>query len=193
MNRLHRIAFAITVFSLLATTSSTANLTTTNIVDLTELSISKVTGNRVLDGHDFTGLAREYNDTGTVIREEQFVSGRRHGYLKMWFGNEQPAFQGRYVNGRREGLTKSWWSNGRLRSRIEYVDDNPHGVALSWYISGERYQRFQYDHGVPIGLQQAWRKSGKLFSNFEYRDGRAFGLRNSNLCVELNDEQVVFN
>jgi hypothetical protein len=45
--------------------------------------------------------------------------------------------------------------------------------------------------GQPVGLQQGWRKNGKLYTNFEYRNGRAYGLRNANLCVELEDENLV--
>lgn len=193
MTNLHYTAAATVLFALMVVTSSTANLATTQAVDLSEISISTKNGDRQYNGRAFTGIARDYGPTGAIIREEQFVSGRRHGYLKVWFPDARPAFEGTYANGRREGLSQSWWSNGQRRSETWFVDDKPHGVALSWYSSGEKYKRYQYDFGTPTGLQQAWRKNGKLYSNFEYRNGRAFGLRNSNLCVELDDENIEYN
>lgn len=76
-----------------------------------------------------------------------------------------------------------------MRSRTVYVEDQPDGVVWYWYSTGQKFQRAQYDRGKPIGLQKGWRRNGKLFSNFEYRNGRVYGLRNSNLCVELENEQ----
>jgi antitoxin component YwqK of YwqJK toxin-antitoxin module len=48
-----------------------------------------------------------------------------------------------------------------------------------------------YVDGQEVGLQQAWRRNGKLFSNYEYINGRVFGLKRSNMCVELENEEVV--
>ncbi len=77
--------------------------------------------------------------------------------------------------------------------RDDWWCTSPEGVAWSWYSSGEKFKRYNYSKGAPVGLQQGWRRNGKLFSNFEYKNGRAYGLRNSNLCVELEDEQIAYN
>ena len=180
------------MFLILVISSWTAMGTGPSIVDLSLISINPVNGDRTYNGKPFTGEARQYDDKGTLVRAEQFVDGRRNGYFRMWFRNALPAFESTYINGRREGLAESWWSDGQQRSESWFVDDLPHGISRSWYSSGEKYKRYQYEHGVSAGLQQAWRKNGKLFSNFEYRNGRAYGLRNSNMCVELDDEQILF-
>jgi len=163
------------------------------VVDIAELTINSRTGDREYDNKPFTGEARSYFADGRLERAEQYVAGRRHGYLRMWHENSQPAFESNYRAGRREGSTTSWWSNGNTRTRTEYLDDKPHGVAWSWYRGGEKFKRYNYVAGEPAGLQQGWRTNGKLFSNFEYRNGRTYGLRNANLCVELEDEDFVFN
>ncbi len=160
-------------------------------VDASLLDIDQRTGLRNVDDVVFTGVAITKHQNGQRLTEEPFVDGRRHGTLRRWFADGQLAFSSVYVDGRREGETQSWWQNGHRRSQSFYVDDQPHGAALSWYRSGEKSKRYNYVAGQPVGLQQGWRKNGKLYTNFEYRNGRAYGLRNANLCVELEDENLV--
>lgn len=161
------------------------------VVDAKTLSIDRATGLRIYEGKPFTGTAvRRYADRRTASLAE-FKDGRRHGMLRRWFANGQLGFLSRYRNGRREGKTRSWWRDGTRRSLYRYVNDLPDGLAWQWYRSGEPFQRLRYDLGQPVGLQKGWRRNGKLFSNFEIRHGRAYGLRNSNLCVELEDEDYV--
>lgn len=163
---------------------------TSTIVGLTDLIIDPNTGERIHAGQPFTGEARAHAPNGQLTRADQFVQGRRHGSLRMWFESGKLAFDSIYRGGKREGLTKSWWSNGNPRSTTTFSHDQPHGVAWSWYPTGEQFKRYNYANGQPAGLQKAWRKNGKLFSNFEYRNGRAYGLRNANMCVGLDDETI---
>lgn len=187
------MGITVSILLLIVTAVWAASSTQPAIASLSDITIDPLSGDRIYNGQSFTGEARQYDESGTLMRAEQFVNGRRSGHFKMWFRSSLPAFESVYVNGRREGLAKSWWSNGKQRSETWFVNDMPHGVARSWYSSGEKYKRYQYDLGAPTGLQQAWRKNGKLFSNFEYRNGRSYGLRNSNLCVELEDEKIAQN
>ena len=161
------------------------------VVDVREISIDSATGLRLYKGQPLSGTAHTYYPDASLEKAEQFVDGRRHGFLRMWFENGTPAFEAHYENGKRNGVTTSWWNNGNPRSRTTFVDDKPDGEALSWYASGEKFKRYNYSLGRPSGLQQGWRKNGKLFANFEYRDGRTYGLKNSKMCMELNNEELV--
>ena len=185
------------VAALIATTTLLTGLNVpdrdSDVVMLRDLTIDRTTGLRLYRGQPFTGEARAYHGDDVLARAEQFVAGRRDGFLRMWFADGSLGFDATYVSGRREGLTRSWWDNGNRRSQTFFVNDKPHGVAWSWYASGETLKRYNYDMGRPDGLQQGWRLNGKLFSNFEYRNGRAYGLRNSNMCIGLEDEQLVPN
>ncbi len=190
---LHKLTWALIAvvasIAALPPTDSEVEPTASAFVDLADLSIDRETGDRVFAGEPFTGEARRYAQDGALLQAEQFIGGRRNGYLKMWFPSGLQAFDALYRAGRRNGLATSWWSNGNKRSQTNYVNDQPDGVAWSWYRTGEVFKRYSYAAGQPVGLQQAWRRNGKLFSNFEYRNGRTYGLRNSNLCVGLENEQ----
>ena len=159
-------------------------------VNLDEILIDKTNGNRTYKDTIFTGIGMHFHPNGQPMAAEAFLNGRRHGSLKKWFANGRLAFNSNYQVGRREGLTQSWWENGNQRSLTTYLNDKPEGEAWRWYRGGENFKRFNYLAGNPVGLQRAWRLNGKLFSNFEIRDGRAYGLRNSNMCVELSDEEI---
>lgn len=159
-------------------------------VDLAEIKISSSSGIREHQGAPFSGLAVAHFEDGQLASEHSFLAGRRHGQLRKWFSNGQLAFESNYLLGRREGLTQSWWRNGNRRSTTHYLNDKPDGKNWRWYQTGEKFKKLSYVAGIPVGLQQGWRKNGKLFSNFEYRNGRTYGLRNSNLCVELEDEEI---
>lgn len=163
---------------------------TLNIVDAALVSIDVDSGKRVYEGVPFTGEATTYFADGKLAKAERFKNGRRHGKTKHWFNNGVLAYQASYQIGRRHGVSTSWWDNGNMRTQTRYDNDYAEGVAWSWYRNGNKYKRHNYVAGKPIGLQQGWRLNGKLFSNFEYRNGRTYGLRNSNLCVQLNDEEI---
>ena len=159
------------------------------VVPADQLTLDPDSGLRIYRNRAFTGIAQTKDASDRVVAIEQFYEGRRHGFVRRWFADGSLAYQSSYKHGLRHGTAQSWWSNGGRRSHTEYKNDQAHGVALRWYKTGELYKRENYVAGRPEGLQQAWRRNGKLFSNFEYRNGRAYGLRNSNLCVELEDEE----
>lgn len=163
------------------------------VVERSEISISPTTGDRVFQGEPFSGLAVSYYANGNMAKAEQFLDGRRHGYVKHWFADGVLGFESTYQIGRREGVATSWWSNGNRRSETSYIDDQVQGVSWRWYKTGEKFKRFNYVAGQPAGLQQAWRSNGKLFSNFEYKNGRVYGLKKANLCFGLEDEEILLN
>ena len=158
-------------------------------VHKSEISINQK-GQRVYQGHAFSGEMLSYHASGALASADQFVNGRRQGYAKKWFADGVLGYESHYVSGVRQGTTRSWWFNGNLRSETNFVDGKSEGVAWRWYRSGAKYKRFNTKAGTPVGLQQAWRKNGTLFSNFEYKNGRIYGLRKANNCVGLEDEVI---
>lgn len=181
---------AIGFFATLGHSNNSSENDFSNAIDASLISIDSRTGKRVYQGASFTGDASTFHANGSLARLEQYKNGRRHGFTKHWFNNGTLAYEAYFQIGRRHGMSTSWWDNGNKRSETLYHNDHAEGVAWSWYSNGNKYKKYNYAAGQPIGLQQGWRLNGKLFSNFEYRNGRTYGLRNSNLCVELNDEEI---
>ncbi|MCL1152332.1 toxin-antitoxin system YwqK family antitoxin [Shewanella ulleungensis] len=155
------------------------------------ISISPTTGLRMYQNSPFTGDAVTFYPNGQMAKLAHFEQGLRDGFLRQWFENGTLAFDSHYVFGVLEGITRSWWSNGNMRSESVYHQGKVNGTSLQWYATGERFKKMNYVDGVEAGLQQAWRRNGKLFSNYQYINGRVFGLKRSNMCVGLENEEVV--
>lgn len=155
------------------------------------ISISPTTGLRMYQNSPFTGDAVTFYPNGQMAKLAHFEQGLRDGFLRQWFENGTLAFDSHYVFGVLEGITRSWWSNGNMRSESVYHQGKVNGASLQWYATGERFKKMNYVDGVEAGLQQAWRRNGKLFSNYQYINGRVFGLKRSNMCVGLENEEVV--
>lgn len=176
--------------SLAISTVSAFQVESRLVVDKSEISIEKNTGERVYKGIPFTGDAVTFYPSGQMAILEQYQDGRWQGYKKRWFANGSLSSEAYYQNGYSDGLHTSWWGSGNLRSQTHYQAGQLHGSALKWYPSGVQFKKLNYLNGQPTGLQQAWRENGKLFSNFEYKNGRIYGLNKANLCVVLEDEEI---
>jgi len=172
------------------TAVSVALLPQVTVIDRAELSVDQTLGLRVYKGQPFTGEARIYKQQ-QLVSSEYFVDGKRHGLYIKYFANGQVSYQAVFKDGLRHGEATSWWQNGNLMSKTPYTEGKMHGFAYQWYKTGEKFKLYHYENGETSGLQQAWRKNGELFSNFEYRNGRIFGLHKADLCVELEDENIV--
>lgn len=155
------------------------------------ISISHITGLRLYHKEPFTGDAVTYYPNGKMAKLAHFEQGLRDGFLKQWFDNGTLAFDSKYRAGVLEGTTRSWWSNGNMRSESIYLQGKVNGVSLQWYATGELFKKMNYENGLEVGLQQAWRRNGKLYSNYQYINGRVFGLKRANMCVGLEDENVI--
>jgi len=141
-------------------------------------------------GQPFTGIAIEKNEEGVMTSSNSYNRGRKHGLSQKWFGSGQLSFEANYFNGRKDGTAKSWWSNGQLRSETKFINGTAHGIQTQWYRSGAKFKEQQLAAGKEAGLQRAWRENGKLYSNYIAKDGRIFGLKRSNLCYELENENI---
>jgi hypothetical protein len=141
------------------------------------ISISHTTGLRLYQKEPFSGDAVTYYPNGEMAKLAHFEQGLRDGFLKQWFDNGTLAFDSKY--------------RGNMRSESIYLQGKVNGVSLQWYATGELFKKMNYENGLEVGLQQAWRRNGKLYSNYQYINGRVFGLKRANMCVGLEDENVI--
>ena len=138
----------------------------------------------------FTGIALKYYDNGIVAESAQFQNGKRHGLLKKWYASGVMSYMANYKEGKYHEKTYSWWGNGKLRSESTFKAGIAHGIQKLWYSSGEPFKQLNLVEGKEDGMQKAWRKNGQLYVNYEARNGRTYGLKRSNLCYDLNEENI---
>lgn len=145
----------------------------------------------LLDGEPFTGIAVTCYPEGDYAEQIAYLNGKRNGFLKRWYPNGLLSQVTWYTDNKRDGKSLSWWGNGLRKSVAEFRSDTLHGTVRQWYKNGRLFKMLRYENGNASGLQQAWRENGVLYANYEIINGRSYGLRKSNLCFQLQEEEIV--
>ncbi|XZE54689.1 toxin-antitoxin system YwqK family antitoxin [Planctomycetaceae bacterium SH139] len=86
----------------------------------------------------------------------------RHGVVRRWYPNGQPAFVGNYKYGKQEGEFAWFYENGQPRGRGQYVNDMETGTWSWWHINGMKMAEGQYEAGNRVGIWSNWSATGQL-------------------------------
>lgn len=158
------------------------------------LNKSNSTWYLIRDSSLASGYVNAYFTTGQLFRKFGLVNGKKEGAQQTYFPNGRLQFDEVYRTNRLHGTVKRWsLQNGyQLVALLQYQNGKPHGTQKKWYNTGELHKHLNLVEGREDGLQQAFRKNGALYANYEAKNGRVFGFKRSNLCYELDNEQVVF-
>ena len=163
------------------------------VVDRLDLELIPEKGRFYYQGEPFCGKSISLFPHGDTAEVVHYSLGKKDGATKKWFPNGQLSYAAYYVDGKLEGSSRSWWKNGKLRSEASYKAGVAHGELRQWYKTGELFKLRNLVNGQEEGLQRAWRQNGKLYTNYEAKNGRIFGLKRSNLCFQLDDEEIQEN
>ena len=89
--------------------------------------------NLVYELNNGKGMVKEYDKSGKLIFDGEYLNGKRHGKGKEYncnFGNLK--FEGQYLNGKRQGKGKEY-NNGDLYFEGEYLNDKKNGIGKKYY------------------------------------------------------------
>ena len=162
-------------------------------VSTDSLTLNQLEGIIYQESTPFTGISVSYFSNNLVAEKITYLNGQREGLRQKWFPSGELSYEANYQSNKVDGIVKTWWYNGNLRSTSSFVEGKPHGTQKQWYVSGQIFKEQNLTFGKEEGLQKAWRKNGKIYANYEAKNGRIFGLKRSNLCYELNDENIVYD
>ncbi|MEP0365944.1 MAG: membrane-binding protein [Cyclobacteriaceae bacterium] len=146
------------------------------------------------DSNVVSGYIISYFGNGAIQKKTGLVEGRKEGLQHTYYPNGQLRFSESYADNKLNGKVKRWGleEGYQLLAELNYKDGKLHGEQKKWYATGELHKLMLIENGVENGMQKAFRKNGALYANYEAKNGRTFGLKRSNLCYELDDEQVVY-
>lgn len=140
----------------------------------------------------FSGSLVIYHENGVLAERVGYYDGKKEGLAQKWYPNGTLLKASIYTENRLTGKVTSWWPNGIISTESNYVDGKKHGVQKKWYSTGQISRQTSSFNGKEEGLQQAWLENGKIYANYEVKNGRIFGLKRSNLCYQLNDENIQY-
>lgn len=146
------------------------------------------------NGELVSGYIVEKFKHGQFSKQFAVYEGKKEGILSAYFPNGQLRFEEHYKSNKLHGEVKRWSQQYgyQLIAQLSYMEGKLHGEQKKWFATGELHKRMHMKEGKEDGLQQAFRKNGVLYANYEAKNGRMFGLKRSNLCYELDNEQVVY-
>lgn len=146
------------------------------------------------DSSQVSGFVVQYLSGGSVARKFGVFNGRKEGLQTTYFHDGKSKFSESFKNNKLHGEVKRWIleNDHQLIAHLNYQNGRLHGEQKKWYNTGELHKLMHLNMGKEEGLQQAYRKNGALYANYEARNGRVFGMKRSNLCYELDNEQVVY-
>lgn len=147
-----------------------------------------------INGALVSGYIVEKFKHGQFSKQFSVLEGKKEGILTVYFPNGQLKFEEHYKNNKLHGEVKRWSQQygHQLMAQLNYKNGKLHGEQKKWFATGELHKLMHMKEGKEDGLQRAYRKNGVLYANYEAKNGRMFGLKRSNLCYELDDQQVVY-
>lgn len=145
------------------------------------------------DSNGVSGRIISFFPNGKIAKNISVFNGEKEGDQLTYFLNGRLRFSETYSANKLHGKVMRWGNEGyTLLAELNYVEGKLHGEQKKWYPTGELHKLLQIRNGKEQGIQKAFRKNGALYANYEAKNGRVFGMKRSNLCYELENEQVVY-
>lgn len=85
----------------------------------------------------FTGIEKNYYETGQLKSERVYAEGRLEGIWKRYSIDGLVCFEGNYRDGKLEGVRKTYYDTGELESERFYIDGKFNGVGNYYLKNGD--------------------------------------------------------
>jgi antitoxin component YwqK of YwqJK toxin-antitoxin module len=124
------------------------------------------------DGHR-DGLWKSYGKNKTLVMEENYKGGIRHGESKT-FGSRGISNEVNFINGKKEGVETDYliYPNKKILVKF-YVKGKKHGAQLCFWYGGTTLQsESNYNKGERDGIQKWYYKNGQLGTETNYIEGK---------------------
>ena len=137
------------------------------------------------------GLAVEYNDTGKIISQGQYLDGEKEGEWLLEYGDQKE--KGNYRAGLRDGEWKHYHSNGELIYEGLFVDGREDGKHTQWYKSGIIREEGKFSFGSKEGTWVFYNFLGEVIQTVTYKQNSIVNIDGVQLRgdagVELGKEK----
>ena len=100
-----------------------------------------------------TGVSKEYNSAGQLVRQFTEVNGKLEGEEKWWFLPRVLFALINYKNGKKEGELRNWHTNGQISLLAIYKNGKMEGVCKLRDNYGQLTNRNFYKNNLQFGQQ----------------------------------------
>ena len=120
------------------------------------------------------GIAIEYNDTGQVVSQGNYLDGEKEGEWLLEYGDYKEI--GKYRAGLRDAEWKHYHRNGQLIYKGNFVDGREDGKHIRWFDSGKVMEEGKFSFGSKEGTWIAYNELGEVTQTVIYRQGQMINV-----------------
>jgi len=120
--------------------------------------------NGKLDGHSV-----EYDETGIIIAEGEYIENYREGVWKFNYGDQLSEEE--YLNGMLNGKVINYYKDGLMSFEGYFIEDNPNGRHTWYYTNGNKKTEGEYLMGLKNGEWVKYNFDGTPFISIFYENG----------------------
>ncbi len=113
------------------------------------------------EGKDNTGILREYNKDGVLVKETQITNGTPDGFIKEYYGNGKLSIHRQCKMGISEGITTRYYFNGIKSKETSYERGKINGLVKRYYENGALFSEVPMKNGLPVPGYKEFDKNGK--------------------------------
>lgn len=125
------------------------------------------------------GTSTEYDSTGVVINEGEFVAGARNGKWKLTINDHIE--EGQFLDGERDGLWKWFYGKGERMFEGEFQSGVPVNRHKYWYDNGQVEMTGKYKAGEMEGRWDYFDNNGFPQMQLDYKEG---------VVVRINGQKI---
>lgn len=135
-------------------------------------------GNKYLkksDNKPFSGILKNFYDSGKISLKGDFLNGYQHGEFKTFHENGAISLQGQFKLGKQNGLWTEFHENGSIHWKLKYLEGQKEdGLFLMFHENGQMKSKVTYKDNVPSSNWIYYNKDGEKERIDIYENGKFF-------------------
>ena len=127
------------------------------------------------DNKPFTGVLKNFFETGELSIIDHFKDGKQHGNFKSFHKNGQLSMTGEFIDGKQNGEWSEFYDDGSLYWKLNYKNGiKQDGLFRMFHKNGEVRSEVIYKNDKPSSNWTYFDENGKKEKVDIYKDGKFF-------------------
>jgi antitoxin component YwqK of YwqJK toxin-antitoxin module len=120
--------------------------------------------------HVYSGLHKEFNAEGTLVREMEIKNGQLDGQVVFYSLSGKVEEKGHYAEGKKSGVWHQFNDAGSKIGEAFYKEGQKDGIWTIWDDQGVKRYHMVYSMGKKIDVWKMWDERAVLVSERTYND-----------------------
>tara|TARA_B100000886_G_scaffold330117_1_gene280229 strand:- start:252 stop:788 length:537 start_codon:yes stop_codon:yes gene_type:complete len=127
------------------------------------------------DSLPFTGVLKNFNESGSVSLRGSFKDGFQHGDFLTFHENGTISLKGQFKLGKQNGLWTEFYDDGSIHWKLKYFDGmKADGLFLMFHKNGKMKSKVTYKNNLPATNWIYYNEEGKEERIDIYENGKFF-------------------